>query len=149
MESEVFPKDGSTSSRGFRHKAKELDLDDPEMLESFNTKFLFMLIKFFKFTSNFFFNMGLFLKQTKTSFLTLEELSLLIKLVRIKFNTLMSQFEGWPAPSNFRSIIKNLSRCYWRFYQACVKEDYEALTGLAEYVGVLDNIVSSSSRMLR
>ena len=145
----VFPKDGSTSSRGYRSKAKEVNLDDPELLESFNTKFLFILIKFFKFTSNFFFNMGVFLKQTKTSFLTVEELSLLIKLVRIKFNMLMSQFEGWPAPSNFRSIIKNLSRCYWKFYQNCVKQDFEALTALAEYIGVLDNIVSSSSRLLR
>lgn len=75
-------------------------------------------------------------------------MALLIKLIRFKFKELLNNFEEWPCPSNFRSILKNLSRCYWRFYEGCIKKDVSAMGGLAEYVGVLDRIVGTSAKTM-
>lgn len=109
---------------------------------------LFILIKFFKFSSNMFYNFGIYLKQSSTDFLGFKEMALLIKLIRFKFKELLNNFEEWPCPSNFRSILKNLSRCYWRFYEGCIKKDVSAMGGLAEYVGVLDRIVGTSAKTM-
>ena len=144
---DVFPITGSNSRRQLHNKL-EIELVHPKQLENFTTRMLFILIKLFKFTSYFFLNIQIYLKQSKTNFLGLQEISLLIKIVRFKFKEFLGLLEECACPSNFKSILKNLSRCYWRFYEGSIKRDVEAMGGLNEYVGVLDNIVASSVKTL-
>lgn len=132
-----------------RQKKGELNLLSKQALDDFNTRIMFILIRLFKFSSNMFYNFGVFLRQTKTGFLTFHEIALFIKLIRFKFKELFNKMEEWPCPSNFRSILVNLNSCYWRYYEGCVKRDLESMGGLAQYIGVLDEIVNRGLKGLR
>jgi hypothetical protein len=72
-------------------------------------------------------------------------MGLLIKIVRFKMKEMINSFEEVTCPSNFSSVLKNLYRCYWRFYEGCIKQDQEAMGGLADYIVVLDRIVSTNA----